>query len=208
MECLLKKKGEFLKLDTPVFAVEEAAERANGGNVGAEPVQLAVLEEIEIASHLGGRGGSGGKLPGQEVILRGTGEARLAVFLLERPDINQNASARFANTNETLNGFELLVFGREVLDNGDAEHAIKSIGTRERERRKEKNTPWRDYKYRFGLNSTDSTRDICVVEASHRCYLDRESRFAAPAPLSACGYKCICSLRSRYREESRCGTTE
>ena len=71
-----------MKLDTPVFAVEEAAERANGGNVGAEPVQLAVLEEIEIASHLGGRGGSGGKLPGQEVILGGTGEARLAVFLL------------------------------------------------------------------------------------------------------------------------------
>ena len=38
--------------------------------------------------------------------------------------------ARFANTNETLNGFELPEFGGEVLDNGNAEHAIKSIGSR------------------------------------------------------------------------------
>ena len=89
-----------------------------------------MLKEIEIASHLGRRGGSGGKRPCQEVILRGTGEARLAIFFLERPDINQNAPARFANTNETLNGFELPEFGREMLDYGNAEYAIKSIGSR------------------------------------------------------------------------------
>ena len=64
------------------------------------------------------------------MILRGTEEARLAIFFLERPDIDQNAPARFANTNETLNGFELPEFGGEVLDNGNAEHAIKSIGSR------------------------------------------------------------------------------
>lgn len=90
-----------------------------------------MLKEIEIASHLGRRGGSAGKRPCQEVILGGTGEAWLVIFFLERPDINQNASARFANTNETLNGFELPEFGREVLDNGNAEHAIKSIGSSE-----------------------------------------------------------------------------
>lgn len=90
-----------------------------------------MLKEIEIASHLGRRGRSGGKRPCQEVILRGTGEARLAIFFLERPDINQNAPARFANTNETLNGFELPEFGREMLDNRNAEHTIKSVGSKE-----------------------------------------------------------------------------
>lgn len=126
-----KKKGEFLQLDTPVFAIEGAAEDADGGHIGAEPLQLAVLEEVEIARDARG---SGGQLPGHEVVLRGGGgEARPAIFSLERPDVNQHAAARPANADQTLNGLQLLEFGGEMLDHGDAQHPIESIGSIERD---------------------------------------------------------------------------
>lgn len=119
-EVCSTKRGKDFKLNTPVLPVEEAVEETDGGEEGEQELQLPVHEEVEEPLHV---------LvldpPRHEVVLRRGGSvARHESLLLERPHIQQDATSPVTHPNQVLNRLELSVLVREVLDHGDAQHAV------------------------------------------------------------------------------------